>query len=555
MALIINNNMMAMTAARNLGVSYDALAVSTARLSSGLRINTAADDAAGLAVRETMRADIAVLNQGVRNAGDAISLIQTAEGALQVIDEKLIRMKELAEQAATGTYTTTQRGIMNSEYQQMASEIDRIANATDFNGVKLLNGELSSATGLKIHFGTGNESAEDYYYISIANMKATDSAGLGVGGTQNLADVWKHNTYQAAVTNVVGADDDIFAFQYDADADGTNQLDEWVGFYETTCATTLTQLQNMINDGPAARITVDLTKANDGLSFHVGGETYVFGSAADGLSTNGKYYLDDIATTGSTVTSLAEAINGVGTGFWAVQSGTYLAIYGRSPGLAGNNVEIYADGTTKTSVFFGSGGAATVSTQAAGTANHQHLAHGGETWATASIENVSGSGYRLVITGATLGSSYDINFAYSGSIDGPGNKILENSGKGALQAYDAVSSSEWAETQDAVDGNAGGTISTQTDAQLALDAINSAIESKDTTRANLGALANRLENTITNLTVQAENLQAAESRISDVDVATEMTNFTRNNILVQAAVAMLAQANALPQLALQLLGG
>ena len=544
-----------MTAARNLGVSYDALAVSTARLSSGLRINTAADDAAGLAVRETMRADIAVLNQGVRNAGDAISLIQTAEGALQVIDEKLIRMKELAEQAATGTYTTTQRGIMNSEYQQMASEIDRIANATDFNGVKLLNGELSSATGLKIHFGTGNESAEDYYYISIANMKATDSAGLGVGGTQNLADVWKHNTYQAAVTNVVGADDDIFAFQYDADADGTNQLDEWVGFYETTCATTLTQLQNMINDGPAARITVDLTKANDGLSFHVGGETYVFGSAADGLSTNGKYYLDDIATTGSTVTSLAEAINGVGTGFWAVQSGTYLAIYGRSPGLAGNNVEIYADGTTKTSVFFGSGGAATVSTQAAGTANHQHLAHGGETWATASIENVSGSGYRLVITGATLGSSYDINFAYSGSIDGPGNKILENSGKGALQAYDAVSSSEWAETQDAVDGNAGGTISTQTDAQLALDAINSAIESKDTTRANLGALANRLENTITNLTVQAENLQAAESRISDVDVATEMTNFTRNNILVQAAVAMLAQANALPQLALQLLGG
>ncbi len=287
MSLVINHNLMAMNAARNLNFSYGRLATSVRRLSSGLRITGAADDAAGLAVREIMRTDIRVLNQGVRNANDAISLIQTADGALSVIDEKLTRMKELAEQAATGTYTSAQRLIMDSEYQAMASEITRIATATDFNGVKLLDGSLSgTANQMKIHFGSGNSSAEDYYYVMIGS--ATASA-MGIGN-----------------------------------------------------------------------------------------------------------------------------------------------------------------------------------------------------------------------------------------------------------AIDA--------------SQAGYTISTQSAAQAALEAIDAAVTSKDTIRANLGGIANRLANTISNLSIQAENLQAAESRISDVDVATEMTEFVRNQILVQAGVAMLAQANTLPQLALQLIG-
>lgn len=295
MSLVINHNLMAMNAARNLSTSFGALSTSTRRLSSGLRISTAADDAAGLAVRELMRADIAALNQGVRNANDAISLIQTADGALGIIDEKLIRMKELAEQAATGSYDSAQRLIIDSEYQAMASEITRIANATDFNGIHLLNGNLSgthdgtgyTSTGqMKIHFGSANDSAEDYYYIKIDT--ATASA-LGVG-----------------------------------------------------------------NQSPVG---------------------------------------------------------------------------------------------------------------------------------------------------------------------------------------------------------AGHTISTQSAAQNALEGINDAITSKDNIRAKLGALQNRLENTISNLQVQAENLQASESRISDVDVALEMTEFVRQQILSQSAVAMLAQANSLPRLAMQLLGG
>ena len=181
--MYINHNQMASNVANTLTSHYGNLQTSTKRLSTGLRVNSAADDAAGLAIRELMRTDITALQQGVRNANDAISLIQTADGALGVIDEKLTRMKELAEQAATGTYDSTQRLMIESEYQAMASEITRIANATDFNGIHLLNGNLSgsthsgaalSATGkLKVHFGTANDSAEDYYYIQIGASTAS----------------------------------------------------------------------------------------------------------------------------------------------------------------------------------------------------------------------------------------------------------------------------------------------------------------------------------------------------------------------------------------------
>ena len=149
--LAIKNNIMAANAARHLGQSYDALATSVERLSSGLRINSAKDDAAGLAVRELMRADIAVLQQGARNAQDGISMLQTMEGAMATIDNALIRMKQLAEQAATGSYSSAQRTIMNSEFGEMANEIERIAGATKFNGIKMLD---SASGSISIHFGS-----------------------------------------------------------------------------------------------------------------------------------------------------------------------------------------------------------------------------------------------------------------------------------------------------------------------------------------------------------------------------------------------------------------
>ncbi|MCK5564553.1 MAG: flagellin [Planctomycetes bacterium] len=170
MALFIKNNIMAENAARQLGKSYDMLSRSIERMSSGLRINSAKDDAAGLAVRELMRADIAVIRQGSRNASDGISMMQTMEGAMAAIDRLLIRMKELAEQAATGSYSSQQRNIMNNEYGQMIDEINRIATRTEFNSTNMLN----SATGSQlIHFGINTAGSASSITVSSVDVRVS----------------------------------------------------------------------------------------------------------------------------------------------------------------------------------------------------------------------------------------------------------------------------------------------------------------------------------------------------------------------------------------------
>ena len=379
--MYINTNSISTVVANNLQSHYSELASSTQRLSTGLRVNSAADDAAGLAIRELMRTDISALNQGVRNANDAISLIQTADGALAVIDEKLIRMKELAEQAATGTYDSTQRLMIDSEYQAMASEITRIANATDFNGIHLLDGSLSSSTHdgsgmsstgkLKVHFGTANDSAEDYYYIQIGNCTASS---LGLSSAANTMD---------GLISSLG-------LSYG----GPSQLN-----MEIWWGTVPPSVQNQFSPTAA---TVDYGRA---------GETYSF------------------------------------------------------------------------------------------------------------VRDLNGRMHALIATGTVTVDTYS------------SDRLLDEDASGAMS------------------------IATQTQAQEALVTINNAIVSKDKIRASLGALQNRLENTVSNLQTQAENLQSAESRISDVDVASEMTQFVRKQILTQSSVAMLSQANSMPKMAMQIIGG
>jgi len=174
MGLTIRQNLMAESALRNLGATYRQLHESITALSSGLRINSADDDAAGMAVRELMRADVASYRQGVRNANDAISMLQTYDGACQVIDEKLIRMKELATQASTGSYSDDQRTLMQDEFDKMRLELNRIATATQFNGVF----GLTSASGsIKIHFGRANDATMDFYKITTADLTSS-SLGL-----------------------------------------------------------------------------------------------------------------------------------------------------------------------------------------------------------------------------------------------------------------------------------------------------------------------------------------------------------------------------------------
>jgi flagellin len=390
--LAIKNNLMAEQATRQLGKNYDLLQRSVAHLSSGQRINSSGDDAAGLAVRELIRADIATLRQGSRNARDAISMLQTAEGAMSVIDDILIRMMELAEQSATESYSQAQRKIMDQEFAQLITEIDRIADNTDFNGQKLLDHETET---FNIHLGSSQT-------IDIGTTDVS-AAGLGIGGIKAYAVT--DPAFRVASINEafeVSAGDLIIGFSGTA-----AQTDITVSF--NTSSYTLAEIVDRINK--VSRSTVD--------------EEYDVATV---------YYDEETKMYGLQLTAL-----------W---------------GSADNQMAISFTGT---GVF-----------------------------APANWSVSAGEGLRITIS-------------------------------------DPVS------------------------ATGALNTVWAAIQTKDEFRAKMGYLMNRLESAISVVDIEAENLLAAESRISDVDVAKEMAAMTRYQVLAQAGVSMLAQANTMPQMALQLL--
>lgn len=608
-SLVVNHNMMSMTAARMLGNIYGRLSKSTQRLSSGLRINSAADDAAGLAIRELMRADIAVIKQGIRNASDGISMIQTAEGALSVIDEKLTRMKELAEQASTGTYTTVQREIMNSEYQAMAKEIDRIANATDFNGMKLLDGSMSNAhfgQGLKIHFGTGNQAAEDYYFIKMGDVRATASTGLRVGGDAKN-DIWGQAGTGAATgggccgsgpvtldTAVITHSAGVFAYGYNWDLKANthtagglqqegslNQAKYLGGVYRFTSGETLQQIINQVNAGSQSRIKIEFAAGTSGINMSsgagshlnsaanricLGNENYYWGSATLGAIAGKDLnkHLSSARTLATAAGILTLAINSSSTSFWAMESGNSVYVFTKKGGdfnsLRGCDEQVGLVAGSAT--FANKINWRNVETQTASSAG-TNFTLGGNQWATFAPTTTAGGTFALTLNGLHVGDQRDLWVVDVGSGQSSATGLPLRSNSAATygihdtklwRSFTGFSHADFSELQDAISGQwAGAEIRTQSAAQEALDAIQAAIERKDVVRANLGAYQNRLENTITVQGIMAENLQASESRISDADIAVEMTEFTKNNILAQAATAMLSQANSLPQLALSLL--
>jgi flagellin len=395
--LAIKNNLMAQTAARHLGTSYDSLAQSVERLSSGLRINSARDDAAGLAVRELIRADVAALRQGSRNAADGVSMLQSAEGGMAVIDNILVRMRELGEQAATGSYSAAQKTLMQNEFTQLSDEIDAIANAPGFNGNKLLDATGAAAFSISLGDGTSIN-------LNKADMTTT---GLGLGGVK---------------------------------ASGAFQT--WVA------------------DKDAAWVTV------------TGAGTFTI-AVDDTTAANDDYTLTvDLLAQAYSMQEIADAVNAVSRA-----DRNY------------NAASIVTDTTT---------GLSTIKIEA----------------------QTGGAGT------ATMG----------------GTAVTT----GTLLETDA----NWLKT-----AGSGTAVNIAADASGAITAIGAAIIAKDTFRAELGYMMNRLEAAQSVNDIQAENLSAAESRISDVDVATEMAAMTRNQVLAQAGISMLAQANQMPQMAMQLLRG
>lgn len=474
--MYVNHNQMATNVANTLTDHYSNLQTSTRRLSSGLRINSAADDAAGLAIRELMRSDIAALQQGARNANDAISLIQTADGALGVIDEKLVRMKELAEQASTGTYDATQRKMIDDEYQAMAAEITRIANATDFNGIHLLDGSLegqhdgetATPTGaLKVHFGTANDAAEDYYFLNINDCTA-EALGLGKGATlDNMLDRLSVKFKNSLSAQIDAAEGEHFT------AAAKGALQKQVDMYVDDFKSVLSVLAKGGVDNIDGVMKIWNAEQGDDGSFLSGGK----------------------------------------------ETGYHLEFFENKDDFAK-----LSDRDKEKWQF---------------------------AWAKAALYNY---GHPKEFTETAQQESYGFEAGEMGVL----KEFAANSaGEVTEEDFEKLRSAAFAEVYEASKTfSAGGrSIATQEEAQMSLVAVNNAIVAKDNVRASLGATQNRLENTVTNLTIQAENLQAAEARISDVDVATEMTQFVRNQILTQSAVAMLSQANSMPQMAMQLIGG
>ena len=245
--LTIKNNLLAINASNNLNKSYNALVASVERLSSGQRINSSKDDAAGLAVREIMRADIVLLQQGARNAHDGISMLQTLEGAMGTIDEALIRMKQLAEQAVTGSYSSTQREIMNYEFQEMASEINRIAGATEFNGNKILN---SASATIKIQFG---ENTNDI--VSVSGCDMTSSA-LGLDST-SINTIPKAQSALEVISTAIRTEDaarTMYGYKM-------NHLESSISVIDNQ-AENLMAAESRISDIDAATQMADLTRTN-----------------------------------------------------------------------------------------------------------------------------------------------------------------------------------------------------------------------------------------------------------------------------------------------------
>jgi len=454
MGLQINTNVNALNAYRNLTGTQSSMTTSLERLSSGLRINRAADDAAGLAISEKLRSQVNGLNQAQANAQDGVSLIQTAEGALNETHAILQRMRTLAVQAANDTNTAGDRQAIQSEINALSREIDSTTQRTQFNGMNLLDGTFTSKN-LQIGANAGQEMG-----INIRKMNAD-----GLGLTAMTAHVEGATTALGAVTLTGDVKEGTYTLSGAVatnaavtDADGN-----------TVGHLSVDKLTVNFNDGTSARLTTASTANTD--KFTV--------SRSNFIATN---------VAGGTVTSFSGS---------AVAGGYTVGT-----------------GTNAGKLFSGSG----------------------------VITDPTATGFdasKLVEAGTVNATSKSITF---NATFGGGTATFTNAPTGDVTIAKADAN--------AVSVN----VSTRTAAQDSIKSIDIAIGNLSSQRADLGALQNRLSHTINNLGVSAENLAASESRIRDTDMAKEMTNFTRSQILQQAGVSMLAQANQSSQSVLKLLG-
>ncbi|MBR2408341.1 MAG: flagellar hook protein [Lachnospiraceae bacterium] len=545
--MVVQHNMQAMNANRQLGIATGSLSKSTEKLSSGFRINRAADDAAGLAISEKMRSQIRGLNQASTNAQDGISLIQTAEGALNETHSILQRMRQLSVQAANGTETDEDRSNLQDEVAQLQDELDRIAETTEFNTMKLLDGSFSGraagSTTAGPKYGVYDGAGLGAFITSDVNGVKVEATTVAKQGGESA--VWSNDgktlTLNLAL-NVTYSQEEIDSLIEKAvqeDSNATNvpanvSVKFANGVYTATSATTVTSAatsQGLKANMAATAITAAAVGAN---KIELTANKY-------GADMNITIELTFDAEAGKEEAALKTpaaydmtAADGDVDGNEAVYT---LKLQAGKEYTAEDIEEILAKGGLDLTVKL-SGNVANNGTDEPNT-----LMAVDSTAAKQDLVLDGGAG--LGDTDAFLGqANYDVTSAAGGM------KLQVGANEGQTISFNI-------DDMSALSLGVNGTnvrVDDQDKAASSIKAIDGAIEKVSKQRSALGAIQNRLEHTIANLDVAAENLQTAESRIRDVDMAKEMVEYSKNNILSQASQSMLAQANQSNQGVLSLLG-
>ena len=476
MPQIINTNISSLTAQRNSNRTQTELSTAIARLSSGLRINSAKDDAAGLAIADRMTAQIRGLNQAARNANDGISLSQVAEGALGSVTGNLQRMRELAVQSANATNSASDRVALQQEVSQLAAEIDRVATQTQFNGLSLLDGSFAAQ-----QFQVGANAGQTITVSSIASARAS---ALGV--------------YQ-----------------------GFNLTNQSIGT-ANNAAQTLTV--NVGGSGPVGLGSVAIDAKAQAAAINNGNIT---GLLATANATNVPAGTSTATATGAG--SATYTVNGIAISIAGV-NGAAASSSNRANAVAAINAQSAATGVIASDTGAGVGLSA---------ADGRNISLG---YAAGTFPGSTAADFGLpatAITGGTLNISYAAPSGISGSV------VFAQTG--GLAGSTAIAATGTAVA--AID------IASVIGANAALTAIDAALQTINGSRAALGAVQNRFSSTIENLQSASENLSASRSRIQDADFAMETAALSRAQVLQQAGTAMVAQANQLPNMVLQLLKG
>ena len=509
---VINTNISAVAAQNSLRTSGLNQTTAMERLSSGVRINSAKDDAAGLAISTRMTANIRGLAAAIRNANDGISLTQTAEGSLASIGDNLQRIRELAVQSANSTNNATDRAALHAEASQLVSEIDRIAANATFNGIKLLDGSYQDQN---LQVGSGNE-ANDRISISIASAK---SSSLGVGGGSSYSTVVNGGTAPAAVGET-------------ALLSGALSLN---GFVVGAASTDGVSSTGSDSSGIAVAAAINAVSGQSGVTATVQ-KTVTAGTAVGATSTGATGY-------GVTLASGSVLINGVNIG--AIDKATsavgraaqMAAAINAKSGQTGVIAEFSTtDGAVKLTATDGRNIAIEVkSTSTAISSAMTGLTHGTGTTSGESKITVTRSSVKLSSSNAT-----------GITVEGLTAAGMTAAGLTGVPSYSAATATAGA-------GVSTVDLTTATGSQTALSTLDKAINTITDARAAMGAYQNRLNASISNLETSSMNLQASRSRILDTDYAKETTNLAKSQIIQQAATAMLAQANQSAQSVLSLL--